>query len=154
MHLALSLTEWQVFLKFSDVVFKSRISSNLINSTLAWIKYSNSNGSKLFHQMTGLTSAEQRRHQHLNLSYLQSDINISSSKKYVLTWNIFQGQFNPYAIKNQRKARNAPSRGHFVQKPLVGGFGCLELVLYGIRVLASQQYEQLISLQSEILRAV
>ena len=32
----------------------------------------------------------------------------------------------PYAIKNQRKARNAPSRGHFVPKPLVGGFGCLE----------------------------
>ena len=29
----------------------------------------------------------------------------------------------PYVIKNQRKAR----------KPLVGGFGCLELVLYGIR---------------------
>ena len=42
----------------------------------------------------------------------------------------------PYAIKNQRKARNAPSRGHFVPKPLVGGFGCLELVLYGIRELA------------------
>ena len=34
---------------------------------------------------------------------------------------------DPYAIKNQRKARNAPSRGHFVPKPLVGGFGCLEL---------------------------
>ena len=29
-------------------------------------------------------------------------------------------------LKNQRKAR----------KPLVGGFGCLELVLYGIRELA------------------
>ena len=42
----------------------------------------------------------------------------------------------PYAIKNQRKARNAPSRGHFVPKPLVGGFGCLELVLYVIRELA------------------
>ena len=41
----------------------------------------------------------------------------------------------PYAVKNQRKARNAPSRGHFVPKPLVGGFGCLELVLYGIREL-------------------
>ena len=26
-------------------------------------------------------------------------------------------------------------------KPLVGGFGCLELVLYGIRVLAEQHYE-------------
>ena len=37
---------------------------------------------------------------------------------------------------NQRKARNAPSRGHFVPKTLVGGFGCLELVLYGIRELA------------------
>ena len=43
---------------------------------------------------------------------------------------------SPYAIKNQRKSRNAPSRGHFVPKPLVGGFGCLELVLYGIRELA------------------
>ena len=42
----------------------------------------------------------------------------------------------PYAIKNQRKARNAPSGGNFVPKPLVGGFGCLELVLYGIRELA------------------
>ena len=42
----------------------------------------------------------------------------------------------PYVIKKQRKARNAPSRGHFVPKPLVGGFGCLELVLYGIRELA------------------
>ena len=41
-----------------------------------------------------------------------------------------------YAIKNQRKASNAPSRGHFVPKPLVGGFGCLELVLYGTRELA------------------
>ena len=47
---------------------------------------------------------------------------------------------NPYAIKNQRKARNTP-RGHFVPKPLVGGFGCLELVLYGIRVLAKQFLE-------------
>ena len=55
----------------------------------------------------------------------------------------------PYAIKNQRKARNAPSRGHFVPKPLVGGFGCLELVLYGIRELAQQHYEPLILLQSE-----
>ena len=37
---------------------------------------------------------------------------------------------------NQQKARNAPSRGLFVPKTLVGGFGCLELVLYGIRELA------------------
>ena len=37
---------------------------------------------------------------------------------------------HPYAIKNQRKARNTPSRGHFVPKPR------LELVLYGIRELA------------------
>ena len=37
---------------------------------------------------------------------------------------------------HQRKARNATSRGHFVPKPLVGGFGCLELVLYSIRELA------------------
>ena len=35
----------------------------------------------------------------------------------------------PYAIKNQRGAS---------KKPLVGGFGCDELVLYGIRVLAEQ----------------
>ena len=42
---------------------------------------------------------------------------------------------HPYAIKNQRKAR----------KPLalVGGFGCLELVLYGIRELAKHHYELL-----------
>ena len=32
----------------------------------------------------------------------------------------------PCAVKNQQRAR----------KPLVGGFGCLELVLYGIRELA------------------
>ena len=44
--------------------------------------------------------------------------------------------YDPYAIKNQRKARNAPRMGYFVPKPLVGGFGCLELVLYGIRELA------------------
>ena len=31
-----------------------------------------------------------------------------------------------YAIKNQRKARNVTSRG----------FGCLELIIYGIRELA------------------
>ena len=49
----------------------------------------------------------------------------------------------PHAIKNQRKARNAPSRGHFVPKPLVGGFGCLELVLHGIRLLVEQHYEAL-----------
>ena len=34
--------------------------------------------------------------------------------------------------------------------PLVGGFGCLELVLYGIRELAWQHYEPVILLQSEI----
>ena len=34
--------------------------------------------------------------------------------------------------------------------PLVGGFGCLELVLYCIRELAQQHYEPLISLQSEM----
>ena len=43
---------------------------------------------------------------------------------------------HPYAMRNQRKARNAPTRGHFVPKTLVGGFGCLELVLYGLRELA------------------
>ena len=37
-----------------------------------------------------------------------------------------------------------------VPKPLVGGFGCLELALYGIRELAKQHYEPLILLQSEI----
>ena len=41
----------------------------------------------------------------------------------------------PYAIKNQRKARNTPQRRYFVPKPLVGGFGCIELVVYGIREL-------------------
>ena len=55
----------------------------------------------------------------------------------IFSHQFFQNIFTyPYAIKNQRKARNAPSRGHFVPKPLVGGFGCLELVLYGIRELA------------------
>ena len=39
----------------------------------------------------------------------------------------------PYVIKNQRGAS---------KKPLVGGFGCDELVLYGIRVLAEQHYAQ------------
>ena len=43
------------------------------------------------------------------------------------------GATYPYVIKNQRKAR----------KPLVGGFGCLELVLYGIRELAQHHYELL-----------
>ena len=38
----------------------------------------------------------------------------------------------PYAIKNQRGAS---------KKPLVGGFGCNELVLYGIRMLAGQILE-------------
>ena len=42
-------------------------------------------------------------------------------------------------------------RGIFVPKLLVGGFGCLELVLYGIRELAWQHYEALILLQSEIV---
>ena len=40
---------------------------------------------------------------------------------------------DPYAIKNQRKARNVPSRS----------FGCLELVLYGIRVLADHYLNHL-----------
>ena len=44
----------------------------------------------------------------------------------------------PYAIKNQRRASKDPSRGLCVPKPLVGGFGCDELVLYGIRVLVEQ----------------
>ena len=38
----------------------------------------------------------------------------------------------PYAIQNQRGAS---------KKPLVGDFGCNELVLYGIRVLAEQHHE-------------
>ena len=58
--------------------------------------------------------------------------NFKMSLKYFLP---DLGGYYPYAIKNQRKARNAPSGGHFVPKPLVGGFGCLELVLYGIREL-------------------
>ena len=47
----------------------------------------------------------------------------------------------------ERKARNAPSRGHFVPKPLIGGFGCLELVLYGIRVLEKQFLESNIDIR-------
>ena len=43
------------------------------------------------------------------------------------------GATYPYAIKNQRKAR----------KPQLGGFGCLELVRYGIRKLAKHHYELL-----------
>ena len=58
-------------------------------------------------------------------------------------------KISSYAIKTQL-GRNAPSRGHFVPKPLVGGFGWLELVLYGIRELAQEHYEPLILLQSEI----
>ena len=43
----------------------------------------------------------------------------------------------PYAIKNQRGASKIPPMGLFcVSKPLVGGFGCDELFLYGIRELA------------------
>ena len=41
-------------------------------------------------------------------------------------WFFMHGATYPYAIKNQQKAR----------KSLVGGFGCLELVLYCIRELA------------------
>ena len=41
----------------------------------------------------------------------------------------------PYAIKNRR--------GASVPKPLVGGFGCHELVLYGIRYLVEQHYENI-----------
>ena len=37
------------------------------------------------------------------------------------------------------------------EMPLVGGFGCLELVLYDMRELAQQHYEPLILLQSEII---
>ena len=40
-----------------------------------------------------------------------------------------------YAKKNQRGASRDPL-GLCVPKPLVGGFGCDELVLYGIRELA------------------
>ena len=40
-----------------------------------------------------------------------------------------------------------PCMEPLILKPLLGGFGCLELVLYGIRELASQHYEPLISLK-------
>ena len=43
----------------------------------------------------------------------------------------------PYAIKNERGAKQRHA------KTLVGGFGCDELVLYGIRELAEQHYEAL-----------
>ena len=42
-----------------------------------------------------------------------------------------------YGAMIERKARNAPERGHFVPKSLVGGFACLELCLHGIRVLGA-----------------
>ena len=43
----------------------------------------------------------------------------------------------PYVIKNQRGASKIPPNRVFcVPKPLVGGFGGDELVLYGIRELA------------------
>ena len=51
------------------------------------------------------------------------------------------GATYPYAIKNQRKAR----------KPLVWGFGCLELVLYGIRELAQHHYELLGNVLSQTI---
>ena len=56
----------------------------------------------------------------------------------------------PYAIKNQRgasKQNNPPIMGVLgvfcVPMPLVGGFGCDELVLYGIRELAEQLNENI-----------
>ena len=45
---------------------------------------------------------------------------------------------HPYAIKNQRRARNTSLGVFFFSKPLVEGFGLDELVLYGIRELAKQ----------------
>ena len=39
-----------------------------------------------------------------------------------------------YAIKNQRKARNAPSRGLWDEMPPNRDISCLSLVLYGIRI--------------------
>ena len=42
----------------------------------------------------------------------------------------------PYAIKNQRGASKIPHKFQSVPKPIVGGFGWDELVLYGIRELA------------------
>ena len=46
----------------------------------------------------------------------------------------------PYAIKNQREAS---------KKPLVGGFGCDELVLYGIRVLAEQLLGKVLDIEMD-----
>ena len=43
-----------------------------------------------------------------------------------------------FAIKNQRGAS---------KKPLVGGFGCNELVLYGIRVLAEQLLRSVLDIE-------
>ena len=42
-------------------------------------------------------------------------------KHNFIKYNEREGTTYPYAIKNQRKARNAPSRGHFVPKPPTRG---------------------------------
>ena len=46
----------------------------------------------------------------------------------------------PYAIKNQRGAS---------KKPLVGGFGCEELVLYGIRVVVKQLLGKVLDMEMD-----
>ena len=61
-----------------------------------------------------------------------------------------------HAIKNQLKAPTDPYEGHFLpfsfygirvawKGSSLGGFGCLELVLYGMKVLAGQFLESTMS---------
>ena len=52
--------------------------------------------------------------------------------------------------KETAKGKKCPQQGAFRPKAPSRGFGCLELVIYGIRELAQQHYEPLILLQSEI----
>ena len=60
--------------------------------------------------------------------------------------------------KAKAKARNAPRRGKsygaFHAKAPIGGFRCLELVLYGLRVLVEQHYDQDPTNQSKTLLAL
>ena len=52
-----------------------------------------------------------------------------------LRWFIVLLRQQSYIIKNQRKARNAPNRGHFELKmPNIRSISCLSPVLYGTRV--------------------
>ena len=60
-----------------------------------------------------------------SIALLVRDISSILIRAYNRTFQCMEPNY-PYAIKNQRGARNTPSRGCF----------CDELVLYGIRLLA------------------